>query len=469
MSAVPMTHEDETGLTPELLRLSAVLLLGAIAAILDTTIVAVAIDRLGDELGTTLSTIQWVSTGYLLALTVAIPLTGWAVDRFGGRRMWMFSLTGFLGGSVLCGLAWSAESLIAFRVVQGLGGGMLVPLMQSILAQAAGPKRIGRAMAIVAIPAQLGPILGPVVGGLIVDGASWRWIFFVNVPVCLVALALAWRWMPDTRHENTRSRLDFTGLALLSPALAGIVYGLSQAGDAGGFGASSVLVPLGIGLALLTGFVVHALRTSNVPIIDVRLLKVRSFAASTGLMFALGGSLFGAMFLLPLFEQVARDRSALQAGLLLAPQGAGTMIALVIAGRLSDRIAPRILVLTGLALGTLSTLPYALVETGTSELLLGAALFVRGAGLGLAIVPTMTAFYADISRAEIPRATASMRIIQQIGGSLGTAVLAVILQHALAGEADATAAFATTFWWTVGLAGVALIPALLLPSRRAAA
>ena len=457
---------DDTALTPELMRLAGVLLLGAIAAILDTTIVAVAIDRLGAELGTTISTIQWVSTGYLLALTVAIPLTGWAVGRFGGRRMWLVSLTGFLGGSVLCGFAWSAESLILFRVVQGLGGGMLLPLMQSILAQAAGPKRIGRAMGIVAIPAQLGPILGPVIGGLIIDGASWRWIFFVNVPVCLVALALAWRWMPDDKDERHATRLDFAGLALLSPALAGIVYGLSRAGDAGGFGASQVLVPLGLGLVLLTVFVVHALRTTAVPIIDVRLLRVRSFAAASGLMFALGGSLFGAMFLLPLFEQIARDRSALEAGLLLAPQGAGTMIGLVVAGRLSDRVGPRVLVLVGLALGTLSTIPYALVDAGTSEVLLGSALYVRGVGLGLAIVPVMSSFYADVPRAAIPGATASMRIIQQIGGSLGTAVLAVILQHALTDAASPTDAFGTTFWWTVGLAGAALVPALLLPGRR---
>ncbi|WP_053226800.1 MDR family MFS transporter [Solirubrobacter soli] len=466
-SETALRQDDETGLTPELLRLSGVLLVGAIAAILDTTIVAVAIDRLGEELGTTISTIQWVSTGYLLALTVAIPLTGWALDRFGGRRMWLLSLAGFLGGSVLCGLAWSPESLIAFRILQGLGGGMLVPLMQAILAQAAGPRRIGRAMGVVAIPAQLGPILGPVVGGLILDGASWRWIFFVNVPVCLIALALAWRLMPDTRSEGRSSRLDFLGLALLSPGLAAIVYGFSQAGHAGGFATAGVLVPLALGAVLLAAFTIHALRTTIQPIIDVRLLRVPSFAASSGLMFALGGSLFGAMFLLPLFEQVARSRSALEAGLLLAPQGAGTMVSIVIASRLADKVAARPIVLVGLALSTLSTIPYALVEHGTSEVLLGAALFVRGVGLGLALVPTMSACYADIPRSAIPRATASIRIIQQIGGSLGTAILAVILQNALTGGSDPTAAFGDTFWWTIGLAGVALLPAMWLPSRLA--
>jgi predicted MFS family arabinose efflux permease len=305
------------------------------------------------------------------------------------------------------------------------------------------------------------------VGGLILVGACWGWFFVVIVPVGLLALAGGGGWRPDPRGEGRSSRLDLAGLALLSPALAAIVYGFSQAGDAGGFGSASVVGPLALGGALLTAFTVHALRTAIQPIIDVRLLRVPSFAASSGLMFALGGSLFGAMFLLPLFEQVARHRSALEAGLLLAPQGAGTMVSIVIASRLADKVAARPIVLAGLALSTVATIPYALVGTGTSEVLLGAALFARGAGLGLALVPTMSACYADISREAIPRATASIRIIQQIGGSLGTAVLAVILQNALAGSGDPTAAFGSTFWWTIGLAGAALVPAYWLPSRLA--
>jgi MFS family permease len=153
---------------------------------------------LGREFHAPLSSIQWVSTAYLLAVAMVIPLAGWAVERFGGKRMWMLSLALFFGGSVLCGLAWSAGSLIAFRAVQGIGGGMMLPLLQAILAQAAGPRRLGRLMSAVAVPALLAPILGPVIGGVILDGLSWRWIFFVNVPVCTIALLLAWRGMPDS-------------------------------------------------------------------------------------------------------------------------------------------------------------------------------------------------------------------------------------------------------------------------------
>src|SRR4051794_12108991 len=187
-------------------------------SILDTTIVNVAIETLGRELGSSLSAIQWVSTGYLLALATVIPLTGWAMERFGGRNTWMLSVALFLVGSTLCGLAWSTTSLIFFRVLQGFGGGMIMPVGQAILAQAAGPQRMGRIMSVIGVPTLLAPILGPVIGGLIVDNASWRWIFFVNVPVGLIALALAYRILPRSEARRERSApLDVTGLALLSP------------------------------------------------------------------------------------------------------------------------------------------------------------------------------------------------------------------------------------------------------------
>src|SRR3954469_6697755 len=204
------------GLDRALWRLASVVVLGTIMSILDTTIVNVAIETLGRELGSSLSAIQWVATGYLLALATVIPLTGWAMERFGGKRMWMISVTLFLVGSTLCGLAWSTTSLIAFRVLQGFGGGMIMPIGQAILAQAAGPQRMGRIMSVIGVPTLLGPILGPVIGGLIVDNFSWRWIFFVNVPVGAVALALAWRILP--RGERIAGRgavLDVRGLLLL--------------------------------------------------------------------------------------------------------------------------------------------------------------------------------------------------------------------------------------------------------------
>src|SRR4051794_225635 len=238
------------GLDRALIRLASVVVLGTIMSILDTTIVNVAIETLGRDLGASLSSIQWVSTGYLLALATVIPLSGWSMERYGGRRMWMLSVFLFLVGSVLCGLAWSTGSLILFRVLQGFGGGMIMPIGQAILAQAAGPQRMGRIMSVIGVPTLLGPILGPVIGGLIVDNFSWRWIFFVNVPVGIVALGLAWRILPRFDAPATRPRLDLLGLLLLSPGLALLVYGLSEFGLAGTLRDAKVLIGLLGGVVL---------------------------------------------------------------------------------------------------------------------------------------------------------------------------------------------------------------------------
>jgi len=457
-------------LDPALLKLAGIVLVGAVAVQLDATIVNVALDTLGRDLHAGLTTIQWVSTGYLLALAMVIPVAGWSVDRFGSKRMWTLALALFLGGSVLSGAAWSAGSLIAFRVLQGVGGGLLLPLMRTILAQAAGPQRLGRLMAAIGVPVALAPVLGPVIGGLIVDSVSWRWIFFINVPVCITAVVLAWRGMPDTRPPGEHP-LDVLGMVLLSPALAAIVYGFSEAGPHGTFGAAEVIVPLALGAALLVGFAVHALRSRVAPLIDLHLFRRRSFAASVFLMFLAVLSIFGSLILLPLYYQQARDQSALEAGLLLAPQGLGVMLALPVVGRLTDRIGPRAIAVVGIALATLATIPYAQVSPGTSEVALGAALVVRGIGLGAVFVPALTASYHYLRPDEIPRATSAAQVIQQVGASFGTATLAVILQHQLSshaagGGAGLSTAFGHTFWWAVAFSALALVPALFLPRER---
>jgi EmrB/QacA subfamily drug resistance transporter len=308
---------------------------------------------------------------------------------------------------------------------------------------------------------------------VIVDGLSWRWIFFVNVPVCLIALLLSWRYMPAAETRG-RHPLDVLGLALLSPALAAIVYGLSEAGSHGSFGRGTVVVPLALGAVLLVAFATHALRTRVEPLIDLRLFKARSFSASAGLMFLGGLSIFGAMLLLPLYYQQARGQSALDAGLLLAPQGLGMMIALPFVGRLTDRIGPRPIVLVGIVLATLGTIPYGQVGPGTSEFALGGWLVLRGAGLGAVFVPALTAVYYGLRNEAFPRATSAVRIFQQVGASFGTAVLAVILQnqvtsHAAGGPAGLATAFGHTFWWAVGFTALACVPALLLPNGRPAA
>ena len=423
------------------MRLAAILLVGAIAALLDTTIVNVAIRTIGQDLHAPLGTVQWVMTGYLLSHAMVIPLSGWALARFGGRATWLTALSIFLAASVAAGAAWNIGSLIAFRVVQGIGGGLLVPVLTTLLVQAAGGRPLGKLMATVSLPAVLVPILGPVAGGLIVSNLSWRWIFYVNVPICLVALVLAWRGMSPSRGTAAAPRLDVAGLALLSPAVALMLYGLAQVSGDGGFAHRGVLIPLAAGAVLLASFIAWALRPHRrvTPLIDLRLLRVRSFSAASGLMFISGLSMYGALFLLPLYYQQVRGASALGAGLLLARR-ASARCPRTLAGRLTDRIGPRPVVLAGMAIAAAGTVPFALAGAHTSELLLSLVLVVRGAGLTTANIALMAGAFTGLPRGSVPDASSVTRIMQQVGGSFGTAVLAVILVGR---------SFQATFWWSV--------------------
>src|SRR4051794_16964846 len=446
---------------------SLVVLAGSVGPMIETTITSVAIGTLQDEFDASVASIQWVSAAYLLALAMVIPLTGWLVERFGARRTWFAALWLFTIASVLCGAAWSTSSLIFFRVLQGLGGGLTLPLAQTFIAQASGPQRFGRALAFVAIPAQLAPVLGPVLGGVIIADFGWRWIFWINVPLTLLGLALARRRLPET-SSGTRVRLDGIGLFLLSPGLAFLLYGLSEASTPGA--GNKVWLPVLAGAALITAFIVHALRARTDPLLDLRLFTNRTYAAGTSATFLLGLSLFGAMFLLPLYQQRARGHGVIAAGLLLAPQGLGALIALIASSRLAERVGARLVVLGGLGLTLVGTAIWGMVGTSASpnDALLEVGLFIRGAGIASAGVPAMAATYVHLTHAAIPRATSALYSLQRLGGSVGTAALAVILQSRLstaASDSAVSAAFGWTFRWSLAMTGLAIIPALLLPGR----
>jgi EmrB/QacA subfamily drug resistance transporter len=465
-------NEAREKLDPALVRLIVILLLGAIPSLLDTTIVNVAIDTIGRDLHTTVSAIQWIITGYLLSFAMVIPLSGWVLARFGGRAAWVFSLTVFLAGSVLSGAAWNIGALIGFRVLQGVGGGLMMPLLTTLITQAAGGRLLGRLMAAVSLPVAVVPILGPVVSGLIISNVSWRWIFYVNVPICLAGLVLAWRGLPRRQPQHpgsaTRPRLDVTGLMLLCPALVGLLYGLAQVSDAGGFAHPRVLIPLLAGSALLAGFIWHALRMAGEPLVDLRLFRSRTFTGASGLMFLAGLSIYGAMLLLPLYFQQARGYSALTAGLLLVPQGIGSILPRTIVGKLTDRLGARPVSLAGIVLAAVGTVPFALAGPRTSDVLLVAALLVRGAGLGAATIALMAGAFQGLSRAQLPHASSATRIVQQVGGAFGAAVLVVILSGQArqgTGLTGLTVAFDHTFWWCVGFCALAVLPALLMAGR----
>ena len=330
-----------------------------------------AVDTIGHDLHTTVPAIQWVITGYLLSFAMVIPLSGWALARFGGRNVWVFSLALFLAGSIACGAAWNIESLITFRVVQGIGGGMMTPLITTLLVQAAGTSQLGRLMSAISLPIVVVPVFGPVIAGLIVDNISWRWIFYVNVPLCLIGLVLAWRGLPPGRPQGGAVHLDVIGLLLLPPALVALLYGLAQASTDAGFGHPDVIIPLGAGAVLLAAYCVHALRTSATPMVDLRLFRVRSFTGASSLLFLAGLSIYGAMLLLPLYFQQVRHDTALVAGLLMVPQGLGSLLPRTMAGKATDKLGPRVVVLAGVVLAAVGTIPFALAGLRTSYWLLG--------------------------------------------------------------------------------------------------
>ncbi|WP_129843263.1 MDR family MFS transporter [Streptomyces sp. RFCAC02] len=444
--------------------ISFVLVLGTVTTLLDTTIVAIALDHLRTTFDASVAATQWVATGYLLAFVSVIPVSGWLSERLGARRTWMLAVAAFLAGSVLCGLSWSLPALIVFRVLQGAGGGLVLPVTISILTRAAGPHRIGQAMAAIALPGQLAPVLGPVIGGTILDRLDWHWLFYVNVPLCLAALALAPALLPGEPGRRGHT-FDLTGFLLLTPAVTALALGVGRASGTEGFAAPAAWAPLAAGAVLLTGFIVYARRASGRPLLDVRVFARRSFGLSGVITFFGGFSTFALSFLLPLYYQQVRGESVLHTGFLLIPQGLGTMSYLLAARRLPDRADGRLLVAAGVLLTMAGIVPFTLADPpGTAVLL--AAQFVQGVGMGACTVPVMALAFAGLHPDEVPRGSAAFSVVQRVGAPFGVAVVAAILQSALhtaTTPAGVLAAFTGTFRWTLALGAVPLLLALFLP------
>jgi len=460
-------------LDPKVVKTALILITGGMAVIFDTTIVSVALRTLALKLDTSVATIQWVTTGYLLALAIAVPLSAWGLQRFGGKRLWMFSLAVFLTGSIGSSLAWNVGSLVGWRVVQGAGGGLMLPLMTTLIFQAAGGKSLGRLVTYVALPALLGPILGPVIGGAILTHLSWRFMFWVNVPFCAAGLLLAWRYIADDAPGKAtgiaaapKAKLDVPGLLLIAPGTSVLLYGLANAGTSAGFGRPDVIIPLAIGAALLAAFTWYALRKAR-PLVEIRLLARRSVASSSAALFFSGFSLYGAMLLLPLFYQDVRGTTALTAGIMLVPQGIGMVLSRTVAGSNIDKFGSRRIVLAGCAIVAAATVPFAFAGPHTNSWLLGLWMIIRGFGLGAVTMPLMVAAYVGLDKEQIPHSSVLTRTAQQIGGSFGTAVLAVILEGAIAAHHAALAdAFHVAFWWSAGFSAVAVLLSLWLPGAQ---
>ncbi|MEV0675447.1 DHA2 family efflux MFS transporter permease subunit [Actinosynnema sp. NPDC050436] len=439
------------------------LVLGTFMATLDSTIVLVGVDALTERFDASATEVQWVTTGYLLAVVTAVPASGWLADRFGGRRTWMTAVALFTLASLLCALAWSLPALIAFRVLQGLAGGVLPPAGQALLARAAGRERIGRVLAVVALVPLLSPVFGPLAGGAILGAADWPWLFAVNLPIGVAAVLLARRTVPAGPPAEGRTPFDVRGALLLSPGLAVLVLGLTSVED--GLSALPVAA-ITLGVAMLVAFVLHGLR-ARTPLVDPRLFARPPFGVAALALVVLGASVFGTMFLLPLFLQGARGLSAWDTGLLLAPQGVGAAVGSLAVNRVITTTSPRTLVLIGVALVAVGTAPFTQLHHDLPDLAIAAALLVRGVGAAMIGAPVMNIVYSRIEQARLPRAASALNLLSTLGGSLGTATMAVVLQARLTARGpDPAAAFADAFWVVLGLVVIGALGATRLPRPR---
>jgi EmrB/QacA subfamily drug resistance transporter len=455
---------DSRGIPTHVKRVALVVILGAIMSVLDTTIVNVALQSLSNDLAAPLDQIQWIVTGYLLAIAAVLPITGWAANRFGARRVYLTSLVLFTLGSLLCGLAWSTESLILFRVLQGVGGGLVLPVGQIILVKAAGPRALPRVMSFIGVPIVLAPVFGPTLGGLLVEHAGWEWIFLVNIPIGILAVIAGHRLLPRDEPEGA-GRLDVPGLALVAAGLVGITYGLAETGASGSLTDDRVLLPLVGGLILVATFVWRSLRIPE-PLLDLRLFANRAFAAAAVTTLCLGAALFGAMILMPLYFQTVRGEDAVHTGLLLMPQGVGAAIAMGLSGRVTERLGGGLTSFFGAVITVVATLPFVFIADGTSYWLIGAAMVARGFGIGMSMMPSMTAAFTVLRRDQVAHASPQLTVLQRVGGSIGTAIFTVVLQRGIDGSggapADVANAFGSTYWWVMAISVVALLPTLVL-------
>lgn len=434
---------------------------GPLMSGLDSTMVNVSLDTLSSVFGAPLGTTQWVTSGYLLALALALPLSGWLVDRVGARRIFLGCFAGFILCSVLSGFATSIQLLILCRVLQGIAGGLLAPMMQMMMARHAG-RHMARVIGVAAMPVMIGQMFGPSLGGLILGHLGWRWIFFVNVPVGLLAIGFAWFALP--RDEITSSRrLDLLGFAMISPGLALLLEGLVSLAH----GDATAPFSLVASIALLYGFARHALRRPATALIDLRLFRAPIFRAAASTQFLSNAINFGGQLLLPLWFLQVRQESPTTTGLMLAPLGLGIFFALPIMGRLSERFGPRAISGAGAALSLIGTLPFAFASAETPYFILGLALFVRGFGGGSITIPSAAAAYSSVPRESLGHATTSINICQRFGGPTGSAGLAIFLQFALTYAATTTAAYHWAFWALAATAAAGLLAASRLPGRTA--
>ncbi|MEV4150349.1 MDR family MFS transporter [Amycolatopsis sp. NPDC049691] len=415
---------------------SGVMALGGFLGNMDGSVVAVGLESMRLHLGVGLIEIQWVATAFLLGLSAALPLTPWLVRKLGAGRLWLWALAAFLVTSIACALAPGAGTLIAFRALQGMATGVMVTAGQTVIGLAVGPERLGRTMGTLGLVVGLAPVVGPSVGGFLLAHFSWPVLFWLNLPIGLVAFGLALRYVPRG-DRGQPPPVDWPGLALITLGLPLLVYTLTERNAL--FAA--------VGALALAAFAWRSLRVRH-PVLDLRLAARPIMGSALASVLLAGAGMFGAVLVLPLWFQVRLGAGPAEAGVLLAPMGLATTVFVLVAGRLTDRYGGGTVSLTGSVVVLAATVPLPWLGPDAPMWLIQALLVVRGAGLGLSIMPASTAAYASVRASELGHATALVNIVMRVGGAAGGALCVIVLARGL------TVGPATGFGWAFGVLGV---------------
>ena len=395
--------------------------------VLDTTIVNVALPHMAGELGATTDQVSWVLTSYLVSSAIVMPLTGYFADTIGRKRFLLISITGFVAASALCGIAQSLYQIVAFRLLQGVFGAALVPLSQAIMTDAYPPEERGKAMAIWGLGVMVGPVLGPTLGGWLTEVASWRWTFYINLPVGALSLFLASSYVPESKKRERR--MDWTGLALLGTGITGLQYMFDRGTSQDWFAANDIRIAGAMAVAGLAGFGWHSWRRGREALFDLRIFADRNFAIACASMLALGLGLFGGLVMQPILLEGLLGYPIVTTGLVMAPRGIATAIAMIVVGRLIGKVDARILVGTGMlvsAAGSHFMTRYSL-DVNTFWIVWPALL--QGLGLGLIFVPLSTIAYATLDRSRMAEAAGIYSLVRTIGAAVGISIVTTVMTH----------------------------------------
>jgi EmrB/QacA subfamily drug resistance transporter len=452
--------KDE-GLPPQIWRISTVVLMGPFMTNLDSTVVNISLSTIRQEFHSAITSAQWIISGYLLALALMLPLNGWLVDRLGAKRLYLGCFSAFTLASILCGFSRTMHGLIWMRVLQGMAGGLLAPMAQMMIARVAGKRYMARIMGYGVVPILIAPILGPVVAGAILKYAGWRWIFYLNIPIGILAVGLATFLLPSDESVTQKRPFDFPGFLMLSPGLVGFIYGFETASHRNG------ILFLLLGLVLMGAFVWYALRKGSEALVDIHLFNNRIFSMAAITQFLSNGLTYGGQFLVPLFLITGCGLSAVRTGWLLAPMGIGMICSYPFVGHLTEKFGSRRVSTNGAAIALLGTLPFLwMAQNHFSTALTVIAMFISGAGQAGISIPSVSAAYSSVPKEKLACATTAMNIVQRLGGPLTTSLIAVFISLSTTHfPTSRLLSFTMAFTLLIGIYVLTIWSSSRLPSR----